>query len=86
MLRDKPEYNKKAKLNYKIDLVELTLYEVFFYLIFHSNNLAKTGIIRAFGYILGQKIGEIKRAFYYPNSEIKMIKFLPFKMINAFTL
>jgi len=54
MLRDNPEYNKKGKLNYKIDLVELTLYEVFFYLKFHSNDLAQTGINRAFGYILGR--------------------------------
>ncbi len=29
LFRGKPEYNKKGKLNYKIDLVEFTLYEVF---------------------------------------------------------
>jgi len=51
MLRDTPEYNKKGKPEYKIDLVEFTLYEVFFYTNFHSNNLAESGINGAFRYI-----------------------------------
>ena len=54
MFWGKPDYNKKEKLNYEIDLVELTLYEVFFYLKFHSNDLAETGIDRAFKCILGK--------------------------------
>ena len=51
MFRGKPKYNKKGKPEYKIDLVEQTLYEVFFYLNFHSNNLAETGMDSAVEYI-----------------------------------
>ncbi len=54
MFSDNSEYNKKGKLNCKIDLIELTLYEVFFYIIFHSTNLVETGIDRGFKCILGQ--------------------------------
>ena len=52
LFRGKPEYNKKGKPEYKIDLVEFTLYEVFFYTNFHSNNLAESGINRTFEHIL----------------------------------
>ena len=54
MFWGKPRYNKKGKPECKIDLVEFTLYEVFFYPIFHSNNLAETGIDSAVEYILGE--------------------------------
>ena len=69
MFWDNPKYNKKDKLNYKIDLVELTLYEVFFYLKFHSNDLTQTGINRAFGYILGRKNRGDKTCILLPLSK-----------------
>lgn len=66
MFRGKPEYNKKGKLNYKIDLVGVKSSEVFFYLNFHSNNLAETGIDSAVEYILGQINRDDKTSILLP--------------------
>ena len=66
MFRGKPEYNKKGKLNYKIDLVGVKSSEVFFYTSFHSNNLVESGINRAFGYILRLTNRDDKKSILLP--------------------
>ena len=70
MFRGKPKYNKKGKPEYKIDLVEQMLYEVFFYTNFHSNNLAETGIDSAVEYILGQINRDDKTSILLPPLKI----------------